>query len=279
MIRKLLLAGGDRRMLLLAPMLKQLGYEVDTMGLVPGDEDLSKTAQADAVLFPYPFSVKNGVIPTLTGLRLKPETVLESVRENIPVLAGRGLEPYVFSSGAALRGLRVMRYTCASGFEEQNAAISAEAAVHEAMLRLDRALMDTCILVTGYGAFGRALAGRLRALGAHVWVAARRREIRELAAQDGMETAPFEELLTVLPEMQMVLNTVPAQVMGERELRCMRPDTWLLELASAPYGFDRDLAHALGLRTALLPGLPALYAPVSAALALKNAVTLLLKEA
>lgn len=279
MVKRLLVAGGDRRMLLLAGMLENAGYEVHTLGLKNGDEKQNGIAQADVLLFAYPFSVKNGFIPTLTGVKLEAENVVEKIKGHPLVIGGRGLEPYALSRDTRPQRFHLKQYAQAEGFEEKNAAVSAEAAVYEAMLRLEYALMDIHVLVTGYGAFGRALALRLHALGARVCIAARREEAREQARRDGLEAVRMEEMAKVLACVDLVMNTVPARILDEKALRCLSPQTWLMELASAPYGFDRDLAHALGLRTALLPGLPAAYAPFSAALALKEAVLSLLKEA
>ena len=139
--------------------------------------------------------------------------------------------------------------------------------------------MDMAVLVTGYGRFARALARRLGALGAEVWVAARRGEQRLTALSDGMRAVSFDALPEVAGHMDMVLNTVPAQVLGTQVLERLPKGTWLLELASAPYGFDRAEAEAMGLRAEVLPALPARYAPSSAAHALKQVCVELLREA
>jgi len=160
----------------------------------------------------------------------------------------------------------------------RNAELSAEAAVCEAMQRMDKAILDMRVLVTGYGLFGRALAKRLRAMGAEVWIAARRQEQRLLAASDGMQPVELTDLPSAASQADMLLNTIPAQVIDTVVLRSMRPGSWLLELASAPYGFDRKEAQTLGLNCDVLPALPARYAPLSAAMALKQAVVQLLAE-
>lgn len=269
MIRKLLMAGGDARMLALASLLQKEGYQVYTIGLLAGDGEKSRMEEAEAVLFPYPYSVRDGKIPALTCEGLDPQEVLKSLPEGILMIAQRGMEDCA----------SCIRYTQAEGFEERNAAISAEAAVYEVMQRSDKALMDLCVLVTGYGLFARALARRLRALGAEVWIAARRESARRQAREDGMYAIPFEDMSEILSKADMVLNTVPAQIIGKSEMRVMRPDAWLIELASAPYGFRREEAQELGLKSALLPGLPSRYAPQSAAMALRDAVVTLIGEA
>lgn len=91
LLRKLLVAGGDGRMLRMARMLAGDGFAVSTMGLVSGDEKEAGIASAEALLFPYPFAVRDGRVPTLTGLTLHPEDVLESARPDAVLLAGTGL--------------------------------------------------------------------------------------------------------------------------------------------------------------------------------------------
>ncbi len=279
MIRKILVVGGDRRALLMAPMLAGAGYEVRTLGLAAGDEKQADIAGADALLMPYPFAVRDGNVPTLTGLTLHPGDVLECAGNGTAVLAGQGLEPYIAAEKALGKKLGLAYYTSHEPFVQKNAELSAEAALFEAMGRSQRALMDQAVLVMGYGRFGRALALRLRAVGAKVWVAARREAARLLAGEEGMHPIMPEEIAEVAPELGMVLNTVPAPIIDTQALKALPKGAWLLELASAPYGFNRDEARRLDLKSDVLPGLPAKYACESAALALKEAAMRLLVEA
>ena len=273
MIRNLLLTGGDRRTLEMEKLLVQDGFAVDTLGLHEGDERTVQFEKADAVLFAYPFSVRDGCVPSVSGLSIHPEDVIAKCNPDALVLAGRGLEPEDVHK-------RVFRsYMEDKELEERNAQISAEAAVCEAMQRTALALMDQTVLVTGYGRFARALAKRLRSLGAEVWIAARRAEQRLVAECDGMHAVSMEEMRDVLGRMHMVFNTVPAQVMGERELQALPRGAWILELASAPYGFDRKMVVQMGLNCEVLPSLPARYAPISAGMALKDAAVRLIREA
>lgn len=259
LISRLLVVGGDRRAACLCHLLEKGGYQVDTLGVKAGDEQTACPGQAQMALFPYPFSVRNGCVPALSGLTIHPEDVLAKLPAGIPILCARGMQG----------GLR---YDEGTALEARNADISAEAAVCEAMQRLEITLMDARILVTGYGLFGQALARKLSALGAEVWVAARREAQRALAALNGLKPIALDAVGAVLGRMHMVCNTIPAQVLDESALRTMKAGSWLLELASAPWGFDREAAQKLGLRCEALPALPARYAPMSAAHALCDAV-------
>lgn len=63
--------------------------------------------------------------------------------------------------------------------------------------------------------------------------------------------------------MDLLVNTVPAQVISREDLARLRKGT-LLELASEP-GFDREAAAELELRPLYAPGLPGQFAPEAAA--------------
>jgi len=275
---RLLMVGGDRRSLMLEPLLRQDGHEVHTLGLHADDERNMDIQWAEALIFPYPFAVKNGLVPALSGITLHAEDVLQRAEDGVRILAGKGIEPYALTAEMLHKKFRLLRYGDDELLSQQNADLSAEAALCEAMQRTERALPDMKVLVVGYGLFGRSLARRLRLLGAEVWIAARRMEQRLLASGDGMHAVAIREIENLMPETDMVLNTVPAQVIGERAMERLRRGSWMLELASAPYGFDRETAAAMGIQCEVLPALPARYAPMSAALALKTATDRLLEE-
>ncbi len=251
-LKRLLIASGDRRMACLAELLEQDGYQVEHWN---GEGHMEKL---DAVLLAYPFSAGKGVKP-----------VPKEVCGDALVIAGRGVDAQDYPN--------LKRYTDAEELEKRNAELSAEAALFEAMLHSPVALMDARVLVTGYGLFGRALALRMRALGAQVWVAARRKAQREEAVREGMRAVSILEMEELLPEMDLVLNTIPARIFSEYHLKYISKKCWLLELASAPYGLDAQLCKEMGLNCVVLPGLPGKYSPMSAASALRDAVRELLE--
>ena len=73
-----------------------------------------------------------------------------------------------------------------------------------------------------------------------------------------------EELPRLLEDVDLLVNTVPAQGISREDLARLRKGTLLLELASEP-GFDREAAAELGLRPLYAPGLPGQFAPEAAA--------------
>lgn len=121
LLRKLLVAGGDGRMLRMARMLAGDGFAVSTLGLVSGDEKEAGIASAEALLFPYPFAVRDGRVPTLTGLTLHPEDVLESARPDAVLLAGTGLGACLEAPETRAKRFRMFLYESSPTFLDCNA--------------------------------------------------------------------------------------------------------------------------------------------------------------
>ncbi len=276
-MRTIAVIGGDERAARLAACFENAGDLVHTLGLRKDDGMRCDVCKADVVLFPYPFSVKNGNIPNVQGVNLDPAQLMAEVRAGATVIAGDGIQPYVAAVTALGKALGFRQYAEDALFLQANAEISAEGALCYAMQQLGCTVQGARCLVTGYGLFARALALRLKCLGADVTVAARSAMARLQAKEDGMEAIDFSSLKETAGWARVLLNTVPAEVVGREALSAFPKDALLLELASAPYGFDREAAEAMGLATAVLSGIPGRYAPESAAKALHGAVIRLLE--
>lgn len=263
----------------MARLLLHDGFQVDQIRNGREEDWREKVSRADALLLPYPFSQKDGRIPGWENGGECVESLLQYVKHSVLIMAGRGVgSPFAEESVWKLSVL-LKFYEDDPLFTQRNAEISAEAAVCEVMTRSRRMLDEQNILVVGYGRFARAITWRLKELGARVWVAARREKSRCCAIQDGLQAIALEQMAHIAPEIQIVINTVPAVVIGPAELSCFPDDALLLELASSPYGIHLSAAVDLEKNVVVLPGLPARYAPASAAKALRDAVIRQIREA
>lgn len=194
-----------------------------------------------------------------------PEETADQLPRGQKIVCGK--TDAAFDRLAEKRGWKLLRVLSDEIYTRENAALTAEGALFTAVARMNRALRGSQCLVIGYGRIGKALTGLLRSLGAKVTVAARREESRREAGENSLF---IQEIPPALPRMDAVFNTVPAPMLGEKELRRVRPSCVLIDLASAPYGIDMDAAEALGLRAFLESGLPGRYCPLSAAETLLN---------
>lgn len=230
---KIALLPGDARQEALGRLLAETGEEV--CPYVPGE-------RADAWLFPLP----TGNHPALKAL--EPGSLC------LTALAA-GEHP----------GLRLRDYYDREDVLLRNAAITAEGAIALAMERREQTLLGSRVLILGFGRIARALAPRLRALGAEVTVYARSEAQRALAECLGCRAL---ESLPEKPEGYSILfNTVPAPLLPGAAEGALN-----IELASAPGGF-RDASGVVIAR-----GLPGKAAPLSAAEALLGPILAIIRE-
>ena len=150
-----------------------------------------------------------------------------------------------------------MNYASDEEYLTRNADITAEGAVWLLMRELDRTISGRNVTVVGSGRIAKLLAEKLNALGASVTVACRSDRERAMFAILGMTAAPLENIGGTI-----IINTVPERVV---DLDNLRKGALLIELASKPGGFDHEEAEKRGMRVVAAPGLPAKYAPRSAA--------------
>lgn len=170
-----------------------------------------------------------------------------------------------FDDLASHRGWRLMRVLQDEAYTVENAALTAEGAVCAAMNACPFAIGRSRCLVIGYGRIGKQLTRLLRGLGALVTVTARREESRMEA---GPNSISIPKIPSVLPETDLIFNTVPALILDRDALKSVSPAARIIELASKPYGIDMDAARELGLNVMVESGVPGRYCPQSAAVTL-----------
>lgn len=134
------------------------------------------------------------------------------------------------------------------------------------------------VLVIGNGRIGSLLAGKLRALQAEVWVSARSPKDFARIEAAGHTSLHTNALAGHLAGFDLVVNTVPAQVLGMAELAELPEGCLVLDLASKPGGVDFTAAGQLGRRAIWALSLPGKVAPVSAARAIRDTVYAILQE-
>lgn len=282
---KVALVGGDRRSALLAQLLWRDGHRVRCYALekallpaeIPRDSCLPAALYgADAVILPVP--AEKG--PLLNTPLSAQNLTLEELWENL------WPEQWVFGGGfgeaSAARALQGGQILCdllrRPGFVTGNAALTAEAAVGILIRESEGSLRHSRCLLLGCGRIGKLLARKLAGLGADVTVMARKAADRALVAELGYTPLEPEALEGRIGEFDLIVNTVPARVLSDAALCCVAPEALLLELASPPGGFNRDLARNIGLRALIAPGLPGQYSPLAAARLMRREIEAALEE-
>jgi len=271
--------GGDRRQTELARLLAEDGHTVFTYAL--GDtvfapaaraDTLEEIACADWVVFPLPVSSGDDLLHA--PLTPEQHTLAHIFAHLSPrqFLCGGRIAPAVQSLALA-HGLSLHDYYAREELAVANAVPTAEGAIQLAMEHLPITIHGARVLVTGFGRVGRITAQRFSALGAKVSVAARRPDQLAWAQAMGLDSFPLRDLTSRLHQFDVVINTVPAPILGARELAVMPETCPILELASRPGGVDETAAAALGRTVIRAPALPGRVAPVTAAAAIKQTLS------
>lgn len=269
------LLGGDRRCLYLYELLKADGHTVVPVAMeavLPdcAPDSAAAVAAADGVLLPIPCQKQGGLFAPFSAEKRAISPLLAAASPGARVFAGGAGEEV----RAACRrgGLPLTDYLRREDFALSNADITAEGALAR-LMEGERALRGQRVLISGFGRIGRCLAPKLLALGAGVTVLARdpgQRAAAELLGCRAVKTLPAADF-------DAAVNTVPATIFASGELEALG-GARLLELASAPYGFDLDAAAAMGKAVELCPGLPGTYAPRAAAAAMRDVIYSVLED-
>lgn len=266
--------GGDGRQAVLAGLLAGDGHRVHPYALEEAlrcENSLDGIENADCVILPLPAVNGEGqLFAPLSKAPLAAGEVLLRLRPGQLVLAGKA-SPWL-KAMARGHGLELRDYFDREDLTLLNAVPTAEGAIRIAMEALPITLHGANILVVGFGRLGQALGPRLKALGAHVSIAARRSQQRALAAVMGLESEGVDGLKEGLYSYDLVVNTAPAPVLGLEELAALKEGAVVIDLASLPGGVDDEAAATLGVKVIHALALPGKEAPLSAARCLRDTV-------
>lgn len=232
--------GGDGRYRWAVKCLRDSGIPVKTWG-VPGEKNqahhLSEALQeANLVLLSMkPFdrdvltvgeeSLDAGLLPKLLGM-------------GATLVAGSF--PTDLEAWLQDQGIKCVSFLELESYLLKNAAVTAEGAVYLALEAMDRTLFGAKALVIGWGRIGRFLAEKLRALGADVTVAVRKTEQKAELELLGFAVEDTGKYAKGLDEYDLVINTVPKQVVTSAQFETIKPECVVIELASLPGGFPRE---------------------------------------
>lgn len=274
--------GGDPRQMTLARSLAEDGHTVHTYALDRGGEPslaadgLAGAAVADCVVLPLPAADGENLNAPLSSLRLPLAQVLDALRPGQLLCAGMADARLV--QAAEARGLTLRDYFAREELAVANAVPTSEGAIQIAMEELPITLHGSKALVVGYGRLGHVLARQLRGLGAAVSVAARNYTDLAWAQVWSYGVERSDQLSGWLCGYDLVINTVPAPVLGRAELADLKPGCLVIDLASKPGGVDFTAAAELGVKVIWALSLPGKTAPVTAGLAIKNTIYNILTE-
>lgn len=253
--------GGDKRQKYLGEYLKKQGISVETYGLYDWDDDSERLkaliTPKSVIVLPLPVS-KNG------------KTVfMPFSRRELPLTRLMGLISYenkvfggMFSKdfSRSLQEKQIPFYDYYdSTFISENAYLTAFGTLKIILEHIDFAVSLGSFAVTGYGRVGRETAELLKKLSCDVTVFARSEEAQNTASLRGCKAEKLSKLCEQADKFDIIINTVPQNIIGAQTLKKIRADCKIIELASAPFGVKTEEAEKYSVSVIKAPGLPGKY--------------------
>ena len=265
-MRNIVIIGGDKRQKYLKEYLCDKGYDVTSYGLFDWDDDTDKLksliAENTIVLLPLPATRNDKtILMPFSKHEITIDRLISFLGKNNLVFGG--LIKGELKTQLSLKGIPFVDYYD-SDLIEKNAILTAFGALKIILEHIDFALPQGKYAITGYGRVAKETASVLTALSCDVTIFARNDLQRENAVRKGCNAEPLTKLPCLINNFDFVINTVPSQIIGEETLKNIRKDSEIMELASAPYGVDFNLARKCGVEVVKAFSLPGKYTPKSA---------------
>ncbi|NLN64779.1 MAG: dipicolinate synthase subunit DpsA [Clostridiaceae bacterium] len=280
---KYLVIGGDLRSIYLAELLKKEYYRVEIYGL---DKKISRNknvdlsqmiANTDIIICGIPLTTAGGLVNMpFSEESLPVQTLVNMIPARTLFIAGK-IDKDVRES------LENKKIRCVDLLDREEMAIlnavpAAEGAVELIIKSIPRTIHSSKILILGYGRIGKVLAGILSGFGADVWVEARNHSDLSWIEVSGYKPVRLQDLERYVTDMNVIVNTVPFQLITSDILNKIHLDCYLLDLASRPGGIDFEYAKKLGIKTDWALSLPGKTAPLTAAEIIKKTIDNVLLE-
>lgn len=269
---KILVMGGDLRLLYLADALKdafhQVGtYALDGAGQLSGIERFesmeSATQWADIIVTPVPFTKDGKLLLTKDDTVVLLSDFSEQLRENT-ILFGGNIASDVMEA-AHQKNVHCYDFMKMEEIAVENAITTAEGAIAEAITLSTQNMNQENCLVLGYGRCAKAIAKRLQGLDAKVTIGARKEAAREDANAQGYQGVSLNELPELIYTQQFIFNTIPAMVLDAQLIDKVNPHGVIIDIASAPGGTDFEACKQNGITAKLSLGIPGRYSPKTSA--------------
>lgn len=280
--------GGDARQLEVIHKLLELDSKLTLVGFEQLDHSFTGAtkkkieevdfSEIDSIILPIPGTNLEGEVDTIFSSEkvVLTEEMLSDTPEHCQLFSGISndyLNNITTSTGRKLTKL----------FERDDVAIynsipTVEGTIMMVIQHTDITIHGSNVIVLGLGRVGLSVARTFGALGAKVKVGARKSEHIARISEMGLTPFQLKDLENEVSDSDIVINTIPKQIVTARVISKMPLHTLIVDLASKPGGTDFRYAEKRGIKALLAPGLPGIVAPKTAGQIVANVISSLLEE-
>lgn len=265
-MRNIVIIGGDKRQRYLKDYLTEKGYNISSYGLFDWDDDTDKLKsiinEDSVIVLPLPATRNDKtIVMPFSKREISIDRLMSLLGKNNIVFGG-------IIKGELLSRLRETDIPFVDYYDnefiEKNAVLTAFGALKILLEHIDFALPLGKYAITGYGRVAKETASLLTSLSCDVTVFARNSSQRDDAMIKGCKAEPLTQLPLQSDKFDIVINTVPSNVINEDAISNMKKSCKIIELASAPYGLDFDMARNHSIDVVKAFSLPGKYTPKTA---------------
>ncbi len=277
MRKSICVLGGDLRQATVKKLLEEENFKVSAIGISEEETPLDEMKKADILILPIPVSADGITLNApFAKSKIMLSDVIERIDKNCLVLGAK--MPKDAENTLKSRGIPYIDYFEREELIIQNSIPTAEGVIEIALSEMPITLFESRVLVIGYGRVGKVIAEKFAALGSSVTVSARKCSDFAWIKEKGLRAVHTDSLENEVSEFDLVINTVPAEVLGENVLKNIRNDALILDVASKPGGVDFEAAKRLGKNVIWALSLPGKTAPITSGKIIKETIMNILSE-
>lgn len=286
MEKSITVVGGDLRTVKLIEMLDNDGYKVYTYGLENSEEVLNMERVELCPTLEEAVSASKVVVGPIPLSSDRKRLSMPFARNNVElgdfVSALKG--KYLIAGNVGIKeeldanGIQFTDLLKREEFSVLNTIATAEGTIQIAMEETQRTIHGSNVLVMGFGRIGKVLAKMLDGIGAKVYCEARKNEDISWIKAYGYNPIHLNDLNENLGKFDIIINTIPFQILDEERLNLVKKESIIIDLASNPGGVDRRAAREKNLKVIWALSLPAKVAPLTSAEFIKETIYHVLKE-
>ena len=153
-----------------------------------------------------------------------------------------------------------------------NTIATAEGTIQTMISNTKNIIHESNILILGFGRVAKTLAKKLQGLVKNVDCASNNKEELAWIEAFGYNVINLENLVENISKYDIIINTIPAIILSYENMKYIKKDTLLIDLASNLGGIDKNEAKDKGLKLIHALGLPGKIAPVSSAKFIKKII-------
>lgn len=258
MNRKILILGNDEKMQSCKSRLNELGFTTDCINF----DIESKISEYSEIILPLPALADRYI----NGTDITLDKFISLLKK----------EQTVFCSNisAEIFPCRAISYYNNS-FIQKNSRLTAQGTLKIILDIIKTDISTMCAAVIGYGNCGREICRILKNCGADVTAFVMRENSAVEAEENGIRSDKCSNIDGKLSEFDIMVNTVPVNIIGEQALESLTEKNLYIEIASAPYGFDVKKAGDYRFEFVLASSLPAKFTPIGAGINIADTVVAL----